>query len=209
VEQLHIDFLTLSVLLSVLFTLITVPIEIIFLSQARFAACLNGRVGLYAVIQGLGNAVATILASVAITNNLPDPIVWWTPLFCAFFGVFAFEGIMSNTNLTIFDKGVLTIQDWINKARGPAVALAVKKSAQIERNNVTQYAHALRDVPLSELNAYLAQIAPAELEKIEHDAERSGSDVHFYKALELVTRDPSLVESILKVKRQKRNNRTR
>lgn len=200
--QLHIDVLTLSVLLSVLFTLITVPIEIIYLSQARIGACINGRVGLYALIQGLGNAIATILGYAAITSKLPDPIIWWTPLLCAFFGVFAFEGIMSNTNLTVFDKGVLTIQDWINKARSPAVALAIKKNAQIERNNVTQFAHALRNkVPLSEINAYLAKIAPTELEKIEHDAIRSGSDVHFYKALELVTRDPSLAESILKVKR--------
>jgi hypothetical protein len=47
----------------------------------------------------------------------------------AFLGVFAFEAILQRINITFFDKGVLTISDWISKARDGAVAAAVKSHA--------------------------------------------------------------------------------
>lgn len=200
-----LDTLTLSIIISVLLTCITVSIEIIYLSQARIRACISSRFALYFLIQALGNGMATLLASVFLADKLPESIQKWNPVIFAFFGVFAFEGIMSNTNLTFFDKGVLTIQNWINKGRDPAVAYAIKQNAQLEENEVIRFAHTLRDtVSLKELNTYLSNtITPEELARIEADASKSGSDPHLYKALELARRNPSQSAAILKEKRRR------
>lgn len=200
-----LDTLTLSVLISVLLTCITVSIEIIYLSQARIRACISSRFALYFLVQAVGNGMATLLASVFLADKFPESIQKWNPLIFAFFGVFAFEGIMSNTNLTFFDKGVLTIQNWVNKGRDPAVAYAIKQNAQFEENEVIRCAHRLRDtVPLNELNVYLSNtLTAAELATIEADAAKSGSDTHLYKALELSRRNPSQTAAILKEKKRR------
>ncbi len=48
--------------------------------------------------------------------KLPESLKPYYFLFAPFFGVFGFETVLKNTNITMFDKGVLTIQTWIEKA---------------------------------------------------------------------------------------------
>lgn len=92
----------------------------------------------------------------------------------AFVGVFGFEVLLQNINLTFADKGVLTISDWINEARDPAVAAAVRAQATWESNRGQALAARLKTLPEAELNAHLLSVvSAAALKKRQDDAQAS------------------------------------
>jgi len=123
----------------------------------------------------------------------------WLPFVYAFFGIFAFEGVMSNTNVNFFDKGVLTIQDWIRKARDPAVASALERQVQRGQNLITQSADTLARLDEAKLNTYIAQFLGADVvQQIELDAQASNADVKLYKALTLASKAPKETVAIMK-----------
>jgi len=121
-----------------------------------------------------------------------------------FAGIFAFETVMRNTNISFFDKGVLTIQDWIGKARDPAVAGALKKQTEIDRDLKVAAADALKDLPETDLNAYIATyLKGVSVTDLENAADASGSNRKLYKALELAQKAPDDTASILRTLRKK------
>ena len=71
---------------------------------------------------------------------LPGPRWLWY----AFVGVFGFEVILKNMNLTLFGKGVLTINDWIQKARDVTVAGAIKSQTTKNVAHLNNLANTLR-----------------------------------------------------------------
>ena len=78
-----------------------------------------------------GNTIATLLASVILSTKLPASVHVGLPFFSAFLGVFAFHGILSHTNITMFGKGALTFEDWLAKARANTVAQANARYVQL------------------------------------------------------------------------------
>lgn len=113
-------------------------IELSYRSNAGLGACRSSAAVLYLLILSIGNAATTLLAAVTTagffvstttTASTPSqsaplalPFRWF---WYAFLGVFGFEALLQNMNLTFFGKGVLSISDWIGKARDNAVASAV------------------------------------------------------------------------------------
>jgi hypothetical protein len=117
----------------------------------------------------------------------------------AFFGVFAFQGIMSNTNITFLDKGVLTIQDWIEKARDGAVAVAVERQARDQQQNRSRIAIALMELDEGKLDAFIDNhLGRPAFESIAAAAAMHKANGKLYKALEFATRDPSNASAIAK-----------
>ncbi|BDU22221.1 hypothetical protein DYGSA30_36780 [Dyella sp. GSA-30] len=93
--------------------------------------------------------MATLLVTKA-ASELDPP---W--LFQAFFGVFGFEGIIKNLNISFLDKGVLTFSDWLDKAKNNASAQALEQSINHNIKLEMRLAERLRNLPLATLNAYL------------------------------------------------------
>ncbi len=114
----------------------------------------GARFFIFLLIMMAGNTVTTLAAAAIVrpftadanvepqnrptTNPAPPPLLSAGPpwLWYAFIGVFAFEAILQQINVTIFDRNVLTINDWITKARDLAVQGAIKSvaSAQIRKS---------------------------------------------------------------------------
>lgn len=96
----------------------------------------------YALIVIFGNIITT-LASASIIDNyfsvsydsvggnqiiLSEPTwIWYST-----FGVFGFEAIIQKINITFFDQGVLSINDWLTKAKKSATAATLDKIVNLE-----------------------------------------------------------------------------
>lgn len=95
--------------IAVVFSFVLASVEISMESKRPLLSCLVVPSFLYCCIRAFGNVVATLLASAMVTKIDPGLAAYYF-LFAAFFGIFGFEIILKNTNITVFDKGVLTLQ---------------------------------------------------------------------------------------------------
>ncbi len=95
------------------------------------------QLGFYSFIMLFGNILSTLLAEGIVESLDPGqggeklvlkgPVwVWYSAI-----GVFGFEAIIQKLNITIFDKGVLSINDWITKAKSSAVVATLEKAADL------------------------------------------------------------------------------
>lgn len=62
-------------------------------------------------------------------------------------------GLANCDSLSLATVVLFTVQDWIGKARDPAVAGALKKQTKIDRDLKVATADALKDLPETDLNA--------------------------------------------------------
>jgi hypothetical protein len=197
-----IDTLIIALAIALVLSLLVVAIELSYEAKvSRPRAYLGGSFLVYLFIMAVGNSAATLLGSTIVSERLPPELARWSAFFFAFFGVFAFEVIISRTNVTFFDKGVLTISSWISKARDTAVARAVSRNAQIERDGVESAAARLKKLPDAQLNTYLdTYLGAGTAAKLTLAATASGSDPQLYKALELANKKPGETASIIKAR---------
>jgi len=178
--------------LTALISLIEIPSK----SKAGWrASCGNGYFWMYFGILAIGNAVAGLLSFVFV--SLPPSLNPFAPFLHAFVGVFAFQGIMSNTNLTFLDKGVLTIDDWISKARETAVAEATQRQVRAEQSARRRTAEILAKMDEEKLDVYIDNHLGREVfETIAAAARKHGDSAKLYKALEFAKRDPENAAAI-------------
>ena len=185
IESFVLSPVSTALLLSLIFTILICLIEIPSRSKASVRACLGWSFVVYVLIFIVGNVTATLLAPPLVPADLSAALAGWAPLFYAFSGVFAFQGILGNTNVTFFGQGVLTIEEWIAKARDNAVANAVEKQARLELHRAQQCAEDLRNtLSPADLNTYVARyMNPETVKKLEADAMNAKADPALYKAL--------------------------
>lgn len=95
----------------------------------------------YILIMCIGNILTTLIASNILEKyfttgegNVKGSFTLIGPkwIWYAVIGVFGFEVIIQKINITIFDKGVLSINDWISKARNSAVAATLQKAVEMD-----------------------------------------------------------------------------
>lgn len=177
--------------LSLLLTLIELPVK----AKTRPTACFHWSTFLYFLISSLGYLAGTFLASSLVENRFPGwPLFWHV-----FFGVFAFHILIKHTNITMFDKGVLTIQDWVQKALEKAMAESLDKEAHQIQEAAIATAEKLRALPEPRLNTFVEQyLGSGSVEKLEIAARASNADPSHYKALDLALREPRGASAILK-----------
>jgi hypothetical protein len=140
---------------AVITSLILAAVEIDREVKKTFICCLIPQSLFYALLLILGNVISTLLAALPV-RKLDSSLAPYYWLFSAFFGVFAFETILKNTNVTVLDKGVLTIQDWIKKALTGAAAAAVLRDVRLRDKETGRLAASLSQVSEGQLNAFLA-----------------------------------------------------
>jgi hypothetical protein len=127
-------------------------------------------------------------------SRLPYP--WF---FFAFLGVFGFEAVLQNMNITFFNKGVLSINDWISKARDNAVAAAIESQTRGGFDAAQRAAGRLKDLPPKELKAHAINIIDvAMLAEITEKATQASADEALLIALALAFAAPDKVAAILK-----------
>ena len=131
--------------------------------------------------------MTTLLASTAIVG-LPKTLLPFDYFLSACFGVFGFEVVLKNTNITMFDKGVLTIQNWIDKAKNAAVAEAIKTQEQMKSDENAKLVQKLMKLTDTEINTrILTKMGDGKAPALDVAASASGADPKLYKAYQLVT----------------------
>lgn len=183
--------------LAVGMSLLISVIEMISQAKARLGALRVTPYPFYLIILCLGNCAATLLATTAIeaSGGIPGPQWFWP----AFIGVFAFEALIQQLNVTLFDNGVLTIREWISKAREAAVAAVIQKELNLGKAATLKLAKGL-EAKLSEeqINAHVLQMFGADkVEALNQAATQAQASAITIKALALAKKDAEEVRAIL------------
>jgi hypothetical protein len=190
-----IDYSSIAILIALAFTCLLAIIEVTTQSKAKPRECWSWSLAFYTAIMVVGNMVATLIASILLEGKLPVSLLRWAPLFWAFLGVFAFQYILSHTNIRVFDQGVLTIQDWITKAREGAIAEAIANNARADNTREIKNTQLLvNSVTDEDLNIYIATYLGEETATRLQGENRPKR----YKALLLASDAPEMTAAILK-----------
>ena len=139
----------------------------------KFRACLVGPSFFYWVVLSFGNTITTLLASVAVVK-MPASLSNYYFLMAPFFGVFAFETVLKNTNITMFDQGVLTIQNWIDKGLDAAAAAAIDRQETIKQEEETRLVAKLMERTEKDINTrILNKMGAGKVETLDAAAQAS------------------------------------
>ena len=192
------DFIS-ALLLSALFTIVLVGVTIMHETKARLSAFFCPQCFLFALVFLVGNSFGTfvalfqapeILAGIAGDGNSETALAgmvgdFGVPFVAAFIGVFAFQGVLGNTNITVFGKGVLTIEDWITKAKNAAIAKVVIKEDELLTNEEVVLYGELSNLGEQRLNTFLLSEG-ADLPEIEAAVQKHRVDPLLFKSQALV-----------------------
>ncbi len=188
------EHLAWAIALAVAFSLILAAIEISGEAKKPLRPCLISQSLFYSLLLMFGNVITTLLAAPLVAKMSPSLSPYYF-LFAAFFGIFAFETILKNTNVTVLDKGVLTIQDWIKKAKTAAAAAAIERDIALRDIYRGQLATRLSRVADARLNAFVAlklppKAGPNIVPELDAAAHANSADPKFYKAYAVVIAVP-------------------
>lgn len=104
----------------------------------------------------------------------------------AFLGVFGFKVLLQNINVTFFGKGVLSINDWIYKARDNAVASAIESQTNADSLRSQKLANRLKELSDDTLRAHVINaLGTIRLQELEATAQSAGADARLTMALVL------------------------
>lgn len=191
-----------ALVLTVAFTVLVVLIELTLKAPATFRACLTLPGLYYFLIALIGNAVATLLAYWQLDKRVDEALEPYSFLFASIAGVFAFQGVLTNANITFLQKNVLTIDDWISKAQALATAAASKQQGRLDDVKVLQTASQLQDLDEATLNVHIGEyLSKTSVDELERRAKALRADPHYYKALRLASQNPDKSKAIIAVNR--------
>lgn len=197
----HSDFLW-AIGLAIVWSLVVGFIEIQRRSKSQPRACFGAPSFVYWAVLSFGNVVTTLLASLEV-EKLPASLSPFFFLLLPFFGIFAFEAILKNTNVTLFNKGVLTIQDWIDKALDTAAAAAIAQEETLKEDEKDKLIEKLMELDEQEINTrVLDRMGEGMVEKLNTAAKTSSADRKRYKVFQLAAKmTPGESASILRRKK--------
>jgi len=180
-----------AIFFAIALSAILASIEIVREAKKPLASCMIWQSLLYVVLLAFGNVITTLLAAVPAVKTGPA-YAHYHFLFAAFLGVFAFETILRNMNVTVLDKGVFTIQDWLDKAKVNAAAAAIANDVRRTALDHGNLANRLSQIEEQQLNAFLAAKMPLAdgtsiVAKLEAEAYANNANPRLYKAYALVT----------------------
>lgn len=170
-----------AVLFALVFSVLLVAIELGRATGSALVSHIRSSVIVYLLIIALGNTITTLLASATLAEQLPQTLR--NGFGFAAIGVFGFEFILKNLNVTFSDKGVLTISDWITKARDSAVADVIKAGVEQQEAQAITVSKKLKNLSENELNTHLLiELGPAEFNALDAQLKQMPIDVLLYKA---------------------------
>ncbi len=212
------DDLWIALSLAAVFSILICAIEVKFESKkVTFRNCITSSFALYGLIVFIGNAVTTLLVAATLGELLDVPpgapaaasqassgfpvkvgmfkrVPWF---WYAFIGVFGFEVLVQKINVSFHDIGLLSINDWMNKARENAVGMAIEAQADANEKRAQTLAGKLRMLPEADLNAQVLNIlGPQRLDELNGVAQQAGADSRFVKSLALAQEAPDRAGAI-------------
>jgi glucan phosphoethanolaminetransferase (alkaline phosphatase superfamily) len=195
------EHLAWAIVLAVVFSVILAAIEISSESKKPLRSCLGTQSFIYCCLLIFGNVLTTLAVCIPVSRMSPSLSPYFF-LFAAFFGIFGFEAILKNTNVTILNQGVLTIQDWLKKALAGAAGAAIERDTRLINADGGRLANRLIALPEIKLNAIvmlkLAKGAPDMVHQLDAIAKANNADTILYKAYTIVSAVPeSEVEAFL------------
>jgi hypothetical protein len=180
--------LAIAIAIVISFVLAIVEVQNGAKKKASTRACLVVPSLLYFTILAFGNVVATLLASVIVASKLSNDLKNYYFLFSAFFGLFAFQVVLKNTNISVFEKGVLTIDAWTKKALDAAVEAALAQQLLLDGHQQNALQALLEDRSEGYINALvLVKLGDGEVKKLDEAALSGRADTKLYKILQLAT----------------------
>ena len=181
-----------AIFLALIISLILALIEIRTKSKAGFRACVGVHLLIYWALLGFGNVIATLIGYASLQNAYPQitspPLSDYNYLIYAFVGVFGFEAILKQMNLTIFDHGVLTIQDWIMKASNTASGAAIEKQEKLRGQQEAKIIQYLMTLSEEDINTrVLNKFKDDTVRKLDEAAQQSAANKKQYKVYQLTS----------------------
>jgi hypothetical protein len=175
-------------------------------TQPKIRSCVTSKYWLYVVGLIPFNLASTLLAWYELPRWFPEffnQLGRWSFFIYAFVGVFLFQVLVTNTDIWIFSKGVMAFQRWASRVRTPAIAAAIEKESERDRDRQQHLTDALYPlVTEAELTTCISEIAGKEeadnIDAVAQDEE----DPKLYKLLWLARRHPIAAQSMLKTKRE-------
>ena len=175
-----------AALISMSFSGLIVAIELTKAARSSLWGNIRSPTLVYFMIVTVGNVFTTFLAVASIENfpvSIPKGFGY------AFVGVFGFEALLKNINLTFAGIGVLSIDDWITKAKDAAVADVIEADVLRKEMAAQRLAQRLRAFPTQELNAHVNDLlGNGQVQALEQEAQQANADPQFVKALALAKR---------------------
>lgn len=151
--------LGIAAVFAVLFTFLLVVIEISRAAKTSLKFAFRGPTFVFFLISCLGNIFTTVVAAVVLSGKIPDVGPPW--LWLSIIGVFGFETLLQRVNVTVADVGVLTINDWITKAKDAATADAIEAEVNAKEIDAKKLADRLATLDEDVLNAHVLNILGA------------------------------------------------
>jgi hypothetical protein len=185
-----------GLLISVLLSFLLAVIELSYESGRRGKALFCWESALYFLILSLGNGVATLSAPLLI-EAAEAPSVFASPFGYAVVGVFGFNAVLRHVNVMLFNRGVLSINDWVSKSLDTATAAIVERGVTLEYERAQQIAQRLMTLPEDELDAHVVQaLGPDTLAELNARADDAGPNARLLKALTLAHEEPDQAQAI-------------
>ena len=180
-------------------TLLMTFLEVFHLSKSRFKSVVfNLHYLIYFLIQLIGNVLTTLLATYLFKDKIPEDLNDWRFFIYAILGAFSFYGILSNANINFLDAKLLTIQEWIQKAKDSASEAAIKKDLLSDEKEKMDLALKLKECDEDMINTSLFR-KKNQKEKTQflRDMARSEGDQKLYKCFELVSLDINSAKALV------------
>ena len=177
--------MTNAVIAALLLSCLIVAIEITKSANSSLLGILRVSTLLYFVVAAVGNISTTALAAATTSHQIPTNVVpdWF---WYAFLGVFGFEAILKKVSLTFAGIGVLSINDWITKAKDSATADVIEAGVVFKEQRAQSLAMRLTQLSVTKLNAHVINILGAEqVAVLDSLATQCNADPQFLKALAL------------------------
>ncbi|WP_210414533.1 hypothetical protein, partial [Leptospira gomenensis] len=186
-------------------TLLRVIVELRMGTKVAFSSQFNFITAVYFLVQATLNILITILLFPILKEKFPNELGY--EFVYSFLTVFGIEAFVRHTNITMYDTGILSVQDWLNKVKELALAETLEKSIVNATNKMHEKVERLKDrVDELKLDFHIKRLFVGEItaEVVIAEANKIG-DSFAYKAWAIVRVFP--VEADALIKNNKPKNR--
>jgi len=166
-------------------TILATIIEITLRAGCSVRAAINQHYLFFFLIQLVGNCLSTLLAAWLFIDKFPSLPAEVSPLFFSVVGVFAFEFVLSNTNINLHKDNAIKIQEFIDMAKLPTIARANEKEAELRAEKRIQIAEKISAAYTEDRIGVLinALMDDDEFKLLNDRAQQHNQEAHFFKCL--------------------------
>jgi hypothetical protein len=201
-----------------LLTVLSVVIELLAGSSVDFESgwkarsCWTKPAALYLALTLVANSLLAAIALPLLRNRAGSAVetfLYFDYVLAAFAAVFFTKVVLSNTNITVFNNGLLEFQNWIIKARDPAILAATAKQGTMQKELKYRMARDIKgSLPEKEIQSVLIDtLDQDEVSRLEDKARDTGADPTLYKLMQLAQHHQGEATALYKHAKNQRRER--